>query len=408
MDPNTPDACMTNTWDQMGSLGKRERNDESSEEKSSTAPGTNGGCASIKKPALEIVTGSNFLGKLNEGEPDFQADTGEPYKIKKVTGASAMQPAQPAAGAVALLRGSTEIQSEIEQMQDPLAGLTEEQMIEFGYDHDTMQEFRACVAAAPKEKPVLVLNQLGKFNFDVFSEELHMEMAKVLTANMENETVKVGIYQQININDRKQTVLTVECSERVYNHYYGMTFDYKDKEALFKFEGTSLKEWITKVGTMEYLGTTYGLNIGPMPRAPTDDTIKMLAPLLKKYGKMTHVIYYADRTITIGFALGELIMPPFRKPIPLFDGGTYAGKLDATNNIRLMGVPCCSFCPGIGDYHSGECATNKEKQEAFLARKKKLAEKNTGTTPKPTKPTRRGKHGGLREIERKILKENMN
>ena len=25
---------------------------------------------------------------------------------------------------------------------------------------------------------------------------------------------------------------------------------------------------------------------------------------------------------------------------------------------------------------------------------------------KPTKPTRRGKHGGLREIERKILKEN--
>jgi len=64
------------------------------------------------------------------------------------------------------------------------------------------------------------------------------------------------------------------------------------------------------------------------------------------------------------------------------------------------------FC--LGDYHSGECATNKANQEAFMARKKKLAEKNTGTTPKPTKPTRRGKHGGLREIERKILKENMN
>jgi hypothetical protein len=30
------------------------------------------------------------------------------------------------------------------------------------------------------------------------------------------------------------------------------------------------------------------------------------------------------------------------------------------------------------------------------------------TPSKPTKPTRRGKHGGLREIERKILKENMN
>ena len=53
-------------------------------------------------------------------------------------------------------------------------------------------------------------------------------------------------------------------------------------------------------------------------------------------------------------------------------------------------------------------ATNKEKQEAFLARKKKLAEKNKATPTKPTKSIRRGKHGGLREIERKTLKENMN
>jgi hypothetical protein len=48
------------------------------------------------------------------------------------------------------------------------------------------------------------------------------------------------------------------------------------------------------------------------------------------------------------------------------------------------------------DYHSGECATNKEKQEAFLARKKKLAEKNKATPTKLTKSIRRGKHGGLR------------
>jgi hypothetical protein len=70
-----------------------------------------------------------------------------------------------------------------------------------------------------------------------------MELAKVLTAKrwrtrLERDRQGVGIYQQININDqqsnindRKQTVLTVECSERVYNHYYGMlTFDYKDKD----------------------------------------------------------------------------------------------------------------------------------------------------------------------------------
>ena len=42
----------------------------------------------------------------------------------------------------------------------------------------------------------------------------------------------------------------------------------------------------------------------------------------------------------------------------------------------------------------------------FLARKKKLNEKNKETPAKPTKPTRRGTNGGLREIERTILKEN--
>ena len=39
-----------------------------------------------------------------------------------------------------------------------------------------------------------------------------------------------------------------------------------------------------------------------------------------------------------GVALGDMPMPLFRKPLPLFDGGIYAGKLDPTHNIRLMGV----------------------------------------------------------------------
>ena len=64
-------------------------------------------------------------------------------------------------------------------------------------------------------------------------------------------------------------------------------------------------EWLIKVGAVKYLGKTYALNLGPMPRAPTDDTIKMIAPLLEMYGKMTHIINYADRTITVGFALGD-------------------------------------------------------------------------------------------------------
>ena len=60
---------------------------------------------------------------------------------------------------------------------------------------------------------------------------------------------------------------------------------------------------------------------------------------------------------------------------------------------------------------TGECATNKEKQEAFLAGAQEEAQREqTGDAEQADQalPTRRGKHGGLREIERTILKENMN
>ena len=53
-------------------------------------------------------------------------------------------------------------------MENILGGLTKEQMLEFGYDLDTANEFCASVAAAPKEKPVLVLSLQGKFKINVF------------------------------------------------------------------------------------------------------------------------------------------------------------------------------------------------------------------------------------------------
>ena len=404
MDPLTPDPGMTDYYSAQSSLGKRDHPDESDEEKiSQPAPaGALNLCDSKKKPALEEAIGPKNLGKLMQSEPALPPEAGGTDKNMEISGDSALQRPQPAAEAEALRKGSTET----EQMQNYLGGLTKEQMIEFGYSLDTLQAYRASVSAAPKAKPVLVLGLLGRFSINLFCPVLQENLAKDLTANMENETAKVGIYEQIDINGSRNSVLTVECSERVYAHYYGEIIDYKDEENLFKFKGTSLTEWLGKVGAIDYLGTTFAFNMGPMPSAPTDDTIQMLAPLLAMYGKMTHIIYYADRTITVGVALGDMPMPLFRKPIPLFDGGVYAGKLDPTHNIRLMGVPCCSFCPGIGDYHSGECATNKEKQEAFLARKKKLAEKNKATPIKPTKPIRRGNKGGLREVERTILKEN--
>ena len=86
--------------------------------------------------------------------------------------------------------------------------------------------------------------------------------------------------------------------------------------------------------------------------------IPQIEPMLRIYGKMTHIIFYADRTITIGFALGWATSP-CRSSASRFTSCATAsvlvGKLDPTYNIRMMGIPCCSFCPGIGDYHSGEC-----------------------------------------------------
>jgi hypothetical protein len=82
-----------------------------------------------------------------------------------------------------------------------------------------------------------------------------------------------------------------------------------------------------------------------------------------------------------------------------------------------MGVPCCSFCVLPGHRRlpqtpsTGECATNQEKQEAFLARKKKLNENKQGTPSKPTKPCRHGAASTAacaRSSARSFLKENMN
>jgi hypothetical protein len=51
-----------------------------------------------------------------------------------------------------------------------------------------------------------------------------------------------------------------------------------DELPMITFKGTSLKEWIAEVGGTEELGVTFGVNIGPFPRAPTDNTIKVIGP----------------------------------------------------------------------------------------------------------------------------------
>ena len=110
-----------------------------------------------------------------------------------------------------------------------------------GYTHDEVHEYVANVENAPKEAPaghqVVVLKILGKFNVNIFSEQLQSDLAKDLFAMATNmtqpgdkmEKFDVGVYQQVDKTGRKHSVLTVNCSPRMYNELKGKTFSMQDK-----------------------------------------------------------------------------------------------------------------------------------------------------------------------------------
>jgi len=124
----------------------------------------------------------------------------------------------------------------------------------------------------------------------------------------------------------------------------------------------------------------------------------MIAPLLEMYGKMTHIIYYADRTITVGFALGDMNN---HAPLPQADPAlaTAAPTRASSTRPTTSALWGCRAAPSARASATTTRAsarrTRRIRRPSIMARKKKLAEKNTGTTPKPTKPTWRGKHGGF-------------
>ena len=401
---------MADAWAQESSLGKRDRDDETQGLKppTSSPPPPSANMLELKDAS---ATKPRDLRPVFQNEEGTQAVADEAKKPKTGALASGLQLITSAAGSEAAQESPLEKENENgKQIPDDVL----QEMRKNGFDLEDINEFLAGVEKEPKEAPVAVLELEGKFNANIFNDKVQEDLVKHLQTTLKvNEKIEVGIYQQFDANGFKHTVVTVAGPEHVYEALYGKVFDFEDKVGFednqnpkIIFKGTSLKEWISKVGAVKEIGMTFGVNMGPFPRAPTDSTINMLAPLLKMYGKMTHVIYYADHTITVGFALRDLPMPLFRKPLPVIDGGVFAGTLDATHNIRMVGVPNCMFCSGIGEYHSGACAQNKAKMLSFLARKKKLAAARGATPAEPHKSTRRGTSAGLRAIERKTLQEN--
>ena len=414
----TPDACMENVWADEKSLGKRDRDKSEAIQDNGQPPSAGLLCVSNLEKQNESPAKPRDLNQFFLTEMDSQAAGGDAKKAKKVEPAPDKQLAMLSGQAGAAPEDLVEEQDAMELMG---MQMSHEMLKAMGYTHDEIHEFADTVKNAPKEAPVIVLKILGKFNVNIFNEQLQSDLAKhlfMMATNMTEpgnlmEKFDVGVYQQIDKNGRKHSTLTVDCSPRMYELLKGRTFDIQDKVGftngelpMILFKGISLKEWVDEVDGVEARGTTFGLNVGPFPRAPNDDTIKKFEPLLKMYGKITHIIFYADRTITIGFALGDKIMPVARKPIPIFDGGIYAGVLNPIHNIRIVGMQNCSYCPGIGEFHTGECEKNKAQMQAFLKRKQKIVAAGGQAPSKSTKPTRRGTSAGLRRIMHQDLKEN--
>ena len=91
--------------------------------------------------------------------------------------------------------------------------------------------------------------------------------------------------------------------------------------------------------------------------------------MAKTYGTQTRYITYANRTVNINFALGNMEMPKTRKPITLLSGLTCSGKIHPFYHIKVLGEDCCDFCPAIGDNHiASVCGPNKlDKDISFTA-----------------------------------------
>ena len=113
---------------------------------------------------------------------------------------------------------------------------------------------------------------------------------------------------------------------------------------------------------------------------PTFDTIDKYKGLLTStYGDIVNVTIYKDRTVAIGFALGERPTPQRRKALAVMRNGKSMGTLHPVHNIRMLGIDSCLTCCGIGDFHGVECEENKKNFARHMARKKKLNAQSMNT-----------------------------
>ena len=227
---------------------------------------------------------------------------------------------------------------------------------------------------------------------DIFDDEtiepLELKLRNIMdaqlnTARLVAERGKVatdqftlGIFRQRDVNDRPHTVYAVDTSESAISDFLrSASFQFNG----FDFSGATFDSWLATIDLVKYSGTTYAAKFGPFPFVMNEEKFTRYKSAFKIYGAVTHYIFYANRSIVVGFALEGKPPPTRRAKISLIDKGKYMGHLHPIHDIRLLGAPFCASCPAIFDgAHLKECEGNKLKAaEMDKLRKKRIFQAET-------------------------------
>ena len=197
------------------------------------------------------------------------------------------------------------------------------------------------------------------------------ERGKVATDNF-----TLGVFRQRDVNDRPHTVYAVDTDEPAISDFLrAASFQFKG----FDFAGATFESWLESIDMVKFSGTTYSVRFGPFPFVVDEQKFARYKGAFKIYGAITHYIFYANRSIVVGFALEGKTPPTRRMKISLMDKGEYLGNLHPIHDIKPMGVKFCDSCPAIFDgAHLQECEGNKLKRaEMERLRKKRIYQAET-------------------------------
>ena len=98
---------------------------------------------------------------------------------------------------------------------------------------------------------------------------------------------------------------------------------------------------------VKFYGTTYSVRFGTFPMVMEEQKFVRYKHAFKIYGAVTHYIFYAKRSVVVGFALEgkppqSTDAPRQDQPHALIDKGTYMGNLHPIHDIKPMGIHFCT------------------------------------------------------------------